>query len=150
MSLTNDVRLMGFLAATPPIRQTKQGVDFISFSLYTREPLITAKSDQSCLNTAGTITQAHRCLLFGERAGQFHQTAEKGRHLIVCGRLQTQRKGEGKEARYYTSVIVDGFYFSPRQSVAAIRDCLREMVEDNHIKTKEDLNQMAIFEGHEI
>jgi single-stranded DNA-binding protein len=139
MGLSNHVRLSGLCAEKPQLKQTKTGRPMSALAIYTRE----------YLSTHYIVDEVHRCLFFGEKAVKLCDKAEKGRNIEIEGVLRTKRVGEGKEAKYYTNVVVQRYKLSPRQSVGAIRDCLRDMVNEENIKTPEDLNGLSIFEGHE-
>ncbi len=71
-----------------------------------------------------TIDQAHRCVFFGRMAESILKKNCKGRHVHLRGTLRSQRVGDGEQARYYTSVLVEECLFSPRQNVEALRDAL--------------------------
>ncbi len=123
MSLNNDVRLMGFCAAKPTLKTTKHGTSMAILVIYTQE----------YVKDKEPISQAHRCVFFGDRAESIVKYASKGRHIHVRGSLRSQHKGEGAERRYYTSILVEEFRLSPRQSIEALKDTLREILDDNNI-----------------
>ena len=85
------------------------------------------------------INQAHRCVFFGNRAEMIVKFASKGRHIHLRGSIRSQSKGEGADRHYYTNILVEEFKVSPRQSVEALKDTLREIIDENNITEHEAL-----------
>lgn len=129
MSLTNDFRMMGFCAQKPVLKRTLKGKPMAVLVVYSRD----------WFGQDHDISQAHRCLFFGKKAEWISKMADRGRHIHVRGMIRSQRKGEGNDARYYTSVIVEEFQLSPRQSVESLKDAVREIIKDNNIKSCDEL-----------
>ncbi len=129
MSLNNDVRLMGFCAAKPTLKTTQMSTPMATLVIYTQDYIKDGKP----------ISQTHRCVFFGKRAEMIAKVASKGRHIHLRGSLRSQCKGEGKDRRYYTSILVEEFRVSPRQSVEALKDTLREIIDENNITTYDQL-----------
>ena len=114
---------MGFCAEKPVLTQSQQGLPMAILVVYTQE-LIKNKSP---------INQAHRCVFFGNKAEMIVKFASKGRHIHLHGSIRSQAKGEGNNRRFYTSILVEEFRVSPRQSVEALKDTLREIIDENNI-----------------
>lgn len=133
MSLVNHVRLAGYCADDAKLGQTQTGIPMATLTIYTREHVKNGED----------ISLPHRCVCFGKLAEAVVKHAERGRHLTISGRIRTIRKGEGDKARYYTNILIDEFLVSPRQSVEAVKDMLRELVEKRNIQSTEEL---AIFQ----
>lgn len=138
MSLCNQVHLEGFCGNTPQLRYTKTHQPMASLSVYTRDHV----------NSSYWVSECHRCLFFGKLAELICNKAEEGRYITLNGMLRTQRKGEGKAARYYTNVIVETFQLTPLQNISALRDTLKEIIDTNHIQSVDDIsivNQTPTF-----
>ena len=118
MSLNNEFRCIGYCAEKPLIKLTKEGRPMATLAVYTRDAI--GKDEY--------INQAHRCVFFGKKAEIIASKADKGRHIHIRGMLRSERIGDGLEAKYYTNIIVEEFKVSPRQSVEAVKDALREMI----------------------
>ena len=136
MSLNNDVRLAGFCAEGATRKETKFGTAMAVLVIYTQEPSYGKQSNQKQLENmirgkGNTIDQAHRCVFFGNKVDHIVKKASKGRHIQLRGTLRSQRVGEGVQARYYTSVLVEEYRFSPRQNVEALQDVVREIIAEN-------------------
>lgn len=132
MSLVNHVRLSGYCADEAKLGQTQSGIAMATLAIYTRE----------YVKGGEDITLAHRCVCFGRLAEALVKHTERGRHLNLAGRIRTIRKGEGEEARYYTNILIDEFLVSPRQSVEAVKDIIRELLKEKNIQSADEL---AIF-----
>lgn len=132
MSLNNDVRLMGFCAEKPVLKKTQHGTPMATLVVYTQE----------LMKNKDPINQAHRCIFFGGKAEMIVKFASTGRHIHLRGSLRSQAKGEGQDRRYYTSILVEEFKVSPRQSVEALKDTLREIIDENNIT---EYNQIGIL-----
>ena len=133
MSLNNDVRLMGFCAGKPVLKQTQRGVPMATLVVYTQEII----KNQEPLN------QAHRCIFFGNKAEMIVKFASKGRHIHLRGSIRSQAVGEGSDRIYYTSILVEEFKVSPRQSVEALKDTLRDIIDENNITEYSQLGILA-------
>ncbi len=133
MSLTNDFRCLGFCADKPLIKTTKNGTQMAILAVYTHD----------FVEEGQFISQAHRCLFFGKKAEMIAEKADKGRHIHIRGMIRLQRQGEGQDARYFTNVIVEEFSLSPRQSVEAVKEVLRDMLAKDKITHCE---QLGIFQ----
>jgi len=123
MSLANEWRGLGFCAATPKLTTTKQGTYKATLVIYTKDHI----------GQGEYINQPHRCLFFGEKAKLAAKMIEAGRHIHIRGTLRSIRRGEGKDAHYYTSILVEEFQLSPRQSVESLKSTLREVIDENQI-----------------
>lgn len=129
MSLNNDVRIMGFCADVPKFRHTQKGTAMATLVVYTQ--------DYEADNTP--INQAHRCVLFGAKAEKIVALVEKGRHIHIRGSLRTKRIEKEGDVRYYTSILVDEYRLSPRQSVAAVKDLVAQIIDKNNVTNTKEL-----------
>ena len=130
MSLSNKVILVGYCASKAELKQTAKGTPMAVLSVYTRDKI--EKSQY--------INQPHRCVFFGSNANIIAEKCEKGRHIHLEGTLRTQRLGEGTDARYFTSIIVNEFMLSPRQNMKALKNTIREIIEENNIQSCNELD----------
>jgi len=129
MSLTNSVRLIGFLADKPTLTKTSTGTPMAECTVYTRETM----------GLVEELNQPHRCVAFGKIAHALASQGEKGRHIHLRGALRSARYGEGDNVYYLTNIMIDSFHISPRQSLAALKDTLREMIDSQHITEYDQL-----------
>lgn len=119
---------MGLCAEKPTLKKTKNGTSMAVLVIYTQE--ITKKEP---------INQAHRCVFFGASAENITKLATKGRHIHVRGALRTKLKETGKLRYYITSILVEEFRLSPRQSVESLKDMLENMIQENNITRCDEL-----------
>lgn len=121
MSPNNDVCLMGFCAERP-----------VFLVVYTQE----------LTKSKGPINQVHHGIFFSGKAEMIVKFASTSRHVHLRGSLRSQAKGEGQDRRYHTSILVEKFKESPRQSVEALKDTLREITDEKNIT---EYNQIGIL-----
>lgn len=101
MSSFNRVIVMGNLGQTPDLKQTGNGNAVCNLSVATT---FVYKDEKT--------TEWHRIVVFGKQAENCAKYLEKGRSVLVEGRLQT-RKWTDKEGveRYSTEIVAQNVQF---------------------------------------
>lgn len=99
MRITNNVRLIGNVGADPEIIETSNGKKLAKVNIATND---------SYFNPKGELvveTEWHRVVAWGNVAERFEILLEKGKHVIIEGKLvhRTYETPEG-EKRYTTEV----------------------------------------------
>jgi single-strand DNA-binding protein len=99
-SLKNHVQLMGRLGQDPEIINLDSGKKLAKFSLATNENYTTAKGEKV------ENTSWHNIIAWGKTADIIENYTEKGREIVVSGKL-SNRSYETKngEKRYVTEVV---------------------------------------------
>ena len=111
--MLNEVTLIGRLKAKPELRKTNEtGKSVCSFTLAVQRDV----SRQAENNTVDWIN----CVAWGSNAEHITQYFDKGKNIVVTGRL-TSRVWEDihKQVRKVNEVVVDHWYYVPRDKAAS-------------------------------
>lgn len=97
----NDIKILGRLVNTPDMGQSRSGKDYCWFTL-----AVPRKNNRE---EADFI----RCIAFGKLANAISQHCNKGRQLLVSGRLQvsTSIDEDSKRIRYHHTVVAANAQF---------------------------------------
>lgn len=95
MNLRNKVQLIGRIGQAPEMKTTENGKTLAKFSLATNESYYDATGTQI------TNTQWHNIVAWGKTADVAHNLLEKGKEVLVEGKLNTREyeNNEGKKQR---------------------------------------------------
>jgi single-strand DNA-binding protein len=97
----NKVILVGNLGADPEMKATASGTNVTNLRLATNRKW-TSKDGEKMERT-----DWHRVTLWGRQAEVAAQYLSKGRQVLIEGRLEYTKVGEGDEAKYYTDVVAE-------------------------------------------
>ena len=106
MASFNKVMIMGNLAAKPELRQTKAGTAVTTIRVATNE--VSTDSEGQRVEK----TEWHTVVVFGKTAENCEKYLDKGKSVLVEGKLQT-REWEDKEGnkRYSTEILAASVQF---------------------------------------
>jgi len=101
-ALKNKVQLIGNLGNKPEVRNTESGKKVASFSVATSETYRNAKGERQ------TDTQWHRVVAWGKLAEIAEKYLEKGKEVVIDGRLITRSyTDKAGSKRFVTEVVVN-------------------------------------------
>lgn len=106
MASYNRVTILGNLAAKPELRQTKSGTAVTTIRVATNE--VSTDADGARVEK----TEWHSVVVFGKTAESCEKYLDKGRTVLVEGKLQT-REWEDKDGnkRYSTEILASSVQF---------------------------------------
>lgn len=112
-ALKNKVQLIGNLGNNPEIKLLDGGNKLAKFSMATNEVYTNAKGEKV------TDTQWHNIIAWGKTADLMEQLLEKGKQVMVEGKL-TSRSYEDKDGikRYITEIVANEFLLLTPKSEA--------------------------------
>lgn len=98
----NRIELMGRLVADVELKKAskKEGSDYARFTLAVPRKNVKDKTD--FIN----------CVAFGKLAEVIVKYCKKGQRIIVCGSIQIDGVEKDGKTTYYTTIIVNDFYFT--------------------------------------
>ncbi|MBI3143229.1 MAG: single-stranded DNA-binding protein [Bacteroidetes bacterium] len=104
MNLRNRVQLIGHLGQAPEIKKLESGKQVARFSLATNENYTDAKGNKV------TTTDWHSVVAWGKQAELAQQLLEKGKEVLVEGRLSTREyeNADGQKVKL-TEVVAQQF-----------------------------------------
>ena len=108
--ITNRVQLNGNLGANPEIKTFESGDKVAKLSLATNEQYTNRQGETI------TDTQWHTVVVKSKRILEKVENLEKGRHLMVEGRLSTRYYEKEGEKRYVTEIVAYDVYVYPPKS----------------------------------
>jgi len=102
----NKVILIGRLGKDPELRTLESGASVANFSLATNEKYKDRNGEYQ------ERTEWHNCTAWGKRAEVIEKYVQKGQHLIVEGKINTDKwtDSDGNERRS-TKIVVTNFEF---------------------------------------
>ena len=108
-TLRNRVILVGHLGNDPEGKVLDSGTRMVKFSLATNDSFKNSTGERV------TETQWHNIVAWGKTAELLEEWLEKGKHVMLEGRIQTRSyENEGKRL-YFTEIVVNDFLLlSPR------------------------------------
>ncbi len=103
-ALKNKVQLIGNLGSNPEVKALDGGNKIAKFTMATNEVYHNKKGEKV------TETQWHNIVAWGKTADLVEQLLEKGKQVLVQGKL-TNRSYEDKEGnkRYITEIVAQDF-----------------------------------------
>ena len=127
MSLGNDIHTHGYLAAKPEVSVTKKGNTKATFVIYSR-----------CIFHGKVLETKHRCLVVGKRAARFLQRADRGKYVELRGVQVNSKSGEGENAQYYSTVLVEEVRVPPCQDRLHLEQVVEQHIDANNIEVMLD------------
>ncbi len=98
-ALKNKVQLIGKLGNKPEVRETESGRKMVTFSMATNEMYRNAKGERV------TETHWHRLVAWGKLAEIAEQYLDKGREVIVEGKLVNRSYVDREGLKRYVSEV---------------------------------------------
>ena len=99
----NKVFVLGNLTRDPELKSLPSGMQVCNFGLATN------RSYKDRDGNKQEQTEFHNVVAFGRSAELIAQYMQKGRQLLVEGRIQTRSWEQDGQKRYRTEIIVDQF-----------------------------------------
>jgi len=120
MRSMNRVFLIGHVGQPPRVRTTPTGRKVANFTLATHEVWRDAEGQRQ------QRTEWHRIVAFGDLAEFAEKYIQKGRFILVEGRLQTRQYTDGQGiARYVTEIVArDIGFLEPRGAVPGVEEAI--------------------------
>ena len=114
----NNVILMGRLTAAPDLKKTQTGTDVLRLTLAIDRRM--SKEKATAAKAANQPTADFpSVIMFGPTAATAAQYLEKGRQILVQGRIQTRTYvAQDGTKRYATEVVADHFEFADAKNPA--------------------------------
>ncbi|GBC83625.1 Single-stranded DNA-binding protein [bacterium HR11] len=118
MRSMNRVFLIGHVGQPPRVRTTPTGRKVANFTLATNEVWRDAGGQRQ------QRTEWHRIVAFGDLADFAEKYIQKGRFILVEGRLQTRQYTDGQGiARYVTEIVArDIGFLDPRGAAPEVEE----------------------------
>lgn len=133
----NKAIIIGNLTRNPEERKLDSGTMLCTFSLATNRKWKNSEGEKQ------EEVEYHNCVAFGKTAEIISEYCQKGKKLMVEGRLKTNSwEDEDGKKRYKTDIIVENFEFlsskGDRQAEYAKKEIEKEQEEETTGEIKED------------
>lgn len=102
MTYLNHCQFIGNLTKDPEMRITPGNKSVTKFTLAVQRD---GKAEDAKVDYIPFVA-------WNKTAETINEYAKKGRSLLVFGRLEIERKGEGTDSKYYPSIVVSSFKFN--------------------------------------
>lgn len=117
MHMNNQVLLIGFCGAKAKLDHT----------LSSPKAYLTVYTHEGYDDLSERISQANPCVAYGNTARALYEKTEKGRHIVVLGKLKLTNQSVGNITACEPSILIREFIVSPQQNRQVMEQVLQSL-----------------------